>query len=278
MTRSCCSSISQGLVAYIIYSYELLCRRSATSQAHQCDLRASILVPTSPAMPKTKTQKVEKATSAPKAQSDSVSLILPYLYLGPCSATSATSTFVARQGITHIISVGKRPGTTLDSVTYLRLSIEDDPSADLRKAGEEAIAFITKACASKKSCKLFIHCSAGISRSPAIVAYYLMQRCDMPLKRALGLIIRARPNACPNPGFLSQLQQAELECRGSSSLPPDLLSLPAKKEDRLALFQEDQSDDVNQESSHTALNMDSVSLFFVVQWEVPLTRFSKSPC
>lgn len=199
-------------------------------------------------MPKTKTSKAKTNSIKPKAQSDTVSLILPYLYIGPCSATSATSTFVARQGITHIISVGKKPESTLDSVTYLRLSIEDDPSADLSKVGGEALEFINKARARKKSCKIFVHCSAGISRSPAVVAFYLMQGCGMSLKQALGLIVRARPNACPNPGFISQLQQTELECRGSSSLPPDLISLPSKKEDRLALFHQDQPDDINQAS------------------------------
>ncbi|KAI9571709.1 protein-tyrosine phosphatase-like protein [Boletus coccyginus] len=200
-------------------------------------------------MPKTKTSKAKANFTKPlNVQSDPVSLILPYLFIGSCSATSATSTFVTRQGITHIISVRKKPESTRDGVTYLRLSIEDDdPSANLSKAGGEAIAFIDKARAGKKSSKLFVHCSAGISRSPAIVAFYLVQRCGMSLKRALGLIIRARPNACPNPGFVSQLQQAELERRGSASLPPGLISLPSKKEERLALFQEDQSDDLDQE-------------------------------
>jgi len=210
-------------------------------------------------MPKTKALKLLKAKAdSAKGQSDAVSLILPYLYIGPCSATSSTSTFVARQGITHIISVGKKPGSMLDSVTYLRLSIEDDPSANLSKAGGEAIAFINKARAGKKQSKVFVHCSAGISRSPAIVAFYLVQSCGMSLKRALGLIISARPNACPNPGFVSQLQQAELECRGSSSLFP-LTSLPSKKEDRLALFQEDLPDDVNPESSKLAPVLDTVT-------------------
>ncbi|KAF8548788.1 phosphatases II [Imleria badia] len=210
-------------------------------------------------MPKTRSStRKAKANLAqlPKARSDSVSLILPYLYVGPCSATSAASTFVARQGITHIISVGKKPNSIFDSVTYLRLSIDDDPSADLSKAGGEAITFINKARTGKKSSKIFVHCFAGISRSPAVVAFYLMQSCGMSLKRALGLIISARPNACPNPGFVAQLQQAELELRGSSSLPPDLLSLPSKKEERLALFQEDQVDEANLESSKSAPVLD----------------------
>ncbi|KAF8126267.1 protein-tyrosine phosphatase-like protein [Boletus edulis] len=207
-------------------------------------------------MPKIKVSKA-KANSAQstKATPDSVSLILPYLYIGPCSATSSTSTFLARQGITHIISVGKKPNSTRDGITYLRLTIEDNPSADLSKACTEATAFIDQARGAKnaKPSKIFVHCSAGISRSPAVVAFYLMQRCDMSLRRALGLIVRARPNACPNYGFVVQLKQAEVDLRGSSSLPPDLMFLPSKKEERLAFLEEDpQLDDGNVESSKSA--------------------------
>jgi len=177
-------------------------------------------------------------------------LILPYLYIGPYSATSAASTsFVAGKGVTHVISVGRKPESTLEGVSYLRLSIEDNPSTPLSEAGGEAVAFIDNARAGKKSPKIFVHCSAGISRSPSIVAYYLIHRCDMSLKHALGLIIRARPQACPNPGFILQLREAELGLRGCHSLPPDMVSLPSKKEHRLALFQADQPDDACQKSS-----------------------------
>ena len=202
-------------------------------------------------MPKSKAlkRKANSSLNLPTARSDSVSRILPYLYLGPCSATSATSTFIARQGITHVISVGKKPRSMLENIVYLRLSIEDDPSADLFKAGGEAIAFIDKARAEKTSSKIFVHCFAGISRSPSIVVFYLMQSCGVSLKHALGLVINARPIVCPNPGFLSQLQQAEIEFRGSSSLPLDLTSLPSKKEERLALFHEDDDNPGSPKSS-----------------------------
>ncbi|KAG6377965.1 protein-tyrosine phosphatase-like protein [Boletus reticuloceps] len=212
-------------------------------------------------MPKVKVSKA-KANSAQstKATSDSVSLILPYLYIGPCSATSSTSTFLARQGITHIISVGKKPNSTRDGITYLRLAIEDNPSANLSKVSTEATAFIDQARGAKnpKPSKIFVHCSAGISRSPSVVAFYLMQRCDMSLKRALGLIVRARPNACPNYGFVVQLKQAEVDLRGSCSLPPDLMFLPSKKEERLAFLEEDPLDDGNAESSKSASMLGNV--------------------
>ena len=58
----------------------------------------------------------------------------------------------------------------------------------------------------------------------------------MPLKDALGRLVRARPAICPNPGFLAQLKDLELRTRGKASL--DVSALPAKKMDRVALFSE----------------------------------------
>lgn len=61
-----------------------------------------------------------------------------------------------------------------------------------------------------------------------------MTECDMSLKEALGIVIRARPAVCPNSGFLAQLKELEVDLRGTSSM--DIDSLPSKKDDRLALF------------------------------------------
>lgn len=85
--------------------------------------------------------------------------------------------------------------------------------------------------------KILVHCSAGISRSPAVVAAYLMKHHDMSLRTALGQIVRARPQASPNPGFLQELKELELELRGTLSLEAD--ELPKREKDRLAMFPEE---------------------------------------
>ncbi|KAI0051590.1 hypothetical protein FA95DRAFT_1512051 [Auriscalpium vulgare] len=54
------------------------------------------------------------------------------------------------------------------------------------------------------------------------------------LREALGTLVRARPAVCPNPGFIAPLKNMESRVRGESSLDVDVL--PAKKEDRVALF------------------------------------------
>jgi atypical dual specificity phosphatase len=79
-----------------------------------------------------------------------------------------------------------------------------------------------------------VHCSAGISRSPTIIAGYLMTRQGLPLKAALAAIVSARPTVCPNPGFIGQLRSLDQDLHGHDSLGVD--ELPRRAEDRLGLF------------------------------------------
>lgn len=151
------------------------------------------------------------------------------IYLGP--RTSASSAFISSNGITHVLSIGSTPiANNIPGVTYSRLSLSDDPSSSIDQVSDMADVFIGAA----KPGKILIHCSAAVSRSPTIVAAYLMKKCNMSLKDALGLIIRTRPAVCPNPGFLKQLKDMEISLRGISSLNVD--SLPPRKDQRLALF------------------------------------------
>lgn len=73
-----------------------------------------------------------------------------------------------------------------------------------------------------------------------------MKEHGMTLKAALGLIICARTQASPNPGFLSQLKQLEITLLGSSTV--DINELPRRETDRLALFNEDSDDDDKEEA------------------------------
>jgi atypical dual specificity phosphatase len=172
-----------------------------------------------------------------KAPQDPVSLVVPpSLYLGPCSAASSQP-FLTRNSITHVLSIGANPATKVDGVTYHRLSLSDSVSSSISKTIEAACKIIDGAIASKNGTgKILVHCSAGISRSPMVVAAYLMNRKGMILKDALGQIVRVRPQVSPNSGFLRQLKEMEMELYGSSSL--DVKEFPKREKDRLALFEE----------------------------------------
>ncbi|KAJ7070066.1 protein-tyrosine phosphatase-like protein [Mycena amicta] len=156
--------------------------------------------------------------------------VLPYLYLGPRTAASAA--FCSAQGITHVLSIGSTPAATLPSITYQRLSMVDNASSLITEVSSKANTIILAVV--KSGGRILVHCSAAVSRSPTLVAAYLMEHCDMSLQQALGTLILARPAVCPNPGFLAQLKDAEVALRGVSTL--QLESLPLKREDRIAIF------------------------------------------
>ncbi|OQV13512.1 putative MAP kinase phosphatase with leucine-rich repeats protein 2 [Hypsibius exemplaris] len=158
------------------------------------------------------------------------SLILPNLYLGPASSAES-SHFLTDEGVTHVLSVGKNAPQTFPNIKYLKLPLLDNDSASLLPAIESTIASIDGIC---NTGTILIHCSAGISRSPSVVAGYLMRSKRITLHEALGMIVRVRPQVSPNPNFLSQLKDMEMRLFGSASVTVD--SLPSRKEDKEAMF------------------------------------------
>ncbi|KAF8883928.1 protein-tyrosine phosphatase-like protein [Mucidula mucida] len=158
----------------------------------------------------------------------------PYLYLGPKSSASAA--FLSSHYITDVLSIGATPPVVVPDINYHRLSLSDNTEAPIEKVIMDASDIIT-AVASRPAGRVFVHCSAAVSRSPTVVAGYLMAKRDMTLKEALGKLIRARPAICPNPGFLAQLEALEKTIRGDNSL--NIHVLPSRKTERVALFSDD---------------------------------------
>ncbi|KAJ3535882.1 hypothetical protein NMY22_g6284 [Coprinellus aureogranulatus] len=121
------------------------------------------------------------------------------------------------------------------AILIAQLQLEDSPTARIDSIFDSAVQIIHAALKSKKGAgRILVHCQAGVSRSPAIVTGYLMKRNGLTLEEALGQVIRARPQALPNPGFLQQLKEMEVELQGESTLEFD--ELPRREADRLALF------------------------------------------
>lgn len=141
--------------------------------------------------------------------------ILPYLYLGPRSATAPD--IALNKGITHIISVGTKPDQGHSSITYHHLGLEDTTSADLTTPALLATEIINNAKANPDA-KVLVHCVAAVSRSPAIIASYLISEQGMTLHQALVTLVRAREHIRPNDGFLAQLKEFELKHRGEESI------------------------------------------------------------
>lgn len=58
-----------------------------------------------------------------------------------------------------------------------------------------------------------VHCAAGVSRSAAVCASWLISRRGFTLQQAMDLVRLVRPNASPNMGFIAGLRALE-QCGG----------------------------------------------------------------
>eukprot|EP00741_Cyanophora_paradoxa_P020300 tig00021244_g19594.t1 len=96
-----------------------------------------------------------------------------------------------------------------DEFLYAKVPIEDDPKAPIILYIEHAHDFVDAAIA--RGGRVYVHCNAGISRSPTVVISYLMRRRGMTLKAAFEHVRARRPQAAPNAGFFSFLCSLERE-------------------------------------------------------------------
>jgi predicted protein tyrosine phosphatase len=118
-----------------------------------------------------------------KHLTDSNGCILPsFLYLTPVFSASSLK-FLQTHQITIIISIGRTPAPKYssietehgsESITYHRFGLDDKEGADISKCVDAVCTILEEASAARK--RVLVHCSAAISRSPAIIAGYLI-RC-----------------------------------------------------------------------------------------------------
>lgn len=98
--------------------------------------------------------------------------IIPQLYL--CGALEANSTyFVNNYRPKVIINVDQEPNYILDHrIRYYHIPFEDDYEGNTIDLFHHTIRLIRK-CYRQHQRPIFLHCAAGISRSPSLMALYL---------------------------------------------------------------------------------------------------------
>jgi hypothetical protein len=132
-------------------------------------------------------------------------------------------TSLKQMGIGAVLYLGckNKPQEILDdySVNHIKhkfIGITDTTNSDLKKCYDPSWKYINNQITSDTN--VLVHCMRGISRSPSIVAYYLLrmmhkcssQHIDHPmLSEVMSLIHKHRPCVNPNPGFIHQLQEYE---------------------------------------------------------------------
>ena len=142
--------------------------------------------------------------------------IIPNLFIGDYM-NSEDERILTQLGISVIVNVTKHLLNVFENnsnvekstykPTYLRIPLNDDLRSSILPNLKENLVFLKSAL--DQGSKVLVHCSAGISRSPAIVIAYLMSRLKISFKEALGMVSEKRNIIEPNLAFTCQLLENE---------------------------------------------------------------------
>ena len=87
---------------------------------------------------------------------------------------------------------------------YLKIDLNDHIEDSLIPYIDKSIQFIKE----NEDKKIFVHCNAGISRSPAIIIAYLIKALNYSFKDAFNYV-KSKRNIKPNDKFIKELQNLE---------------------------------------------------------------------
>jgi len=105
--------------------------------------------------------------------------------------------------ITDILSVGVSVPQHKD-FAYKFIEAYDLPSFNMNSIFDECFIYIENIRKSNK--RVFVHCNAGISRSPTLIIAYVMKHLKISFKDAFDFVKKTRLTINPNAGFISQLK------------------------------------------------------------------------
>ena len=132
--------------------------------------------------------------------------ILPNLWLGNLDTTYDLE-FLQDAKITHVLSILEidhcSPAMAAKGVIHMRIRMYDSDDEPIFNVFPTACKFIGDAL--KGGGAVYVHCLMGMSRSPTLVAAYLMKTHDMSAEEALTFLVERRPIVCPNDGFRDAL-------------------------------------------------------------------------
>eukprot|EP00923_Selenidium_pygospionis_P036342 GHVN01063783.1.p1 GENE.GHVN01063783.1~~GHVN01063783.1.p1 ORF type:complete len:547 (+),score=137.80 GHVN01063783.1:240-1643(+) len=150
-----------------------------------------------------------------KVKSDhQIQEVVPRIYIGSVGGAHTRSTLEDNE-ITHILKVGPPdPAAFPDDFTCLTVELKDNKASDLLAVLPGCFKFIDGAL-DIPSGRILVHCWAGVSRSVAVVAAYLIKTNAITVNEALQMVKNVRPVANPNAGFVRQLNHFYAELRKS---------------------------------------------------------------
>lgn len=108
--------------------------------------------------------------------------------------------------ITDVLSIGITV-PQYNNLTYKFIEAYDLPSFNMQNVFDGCFLYIENIRLLGR--RVFIHCNAGISRSPTIIVAYVMKYLRISFEDAFNLVKKARLTINPNIGFISQLKVYE---------------------------------------------------------------------
>ncbi|XP_056121583.1 dual specificity protein phosphatase 22-B [Rhinichthys klamathensis goyatoka] len=135
-----------------------------------------------------------------------INKVLSDLYLGNFKDARDREQ-LARNNITHILSIHDTAAPILQEMTYLCIPAADSPTQNLIQHFKKSIMFMHESRLKGEGC--LVHCLAGVSRSVTLVVAYVMTVTTLGWQDALAAVKLARPCASPNEGFQTQLKEFE---------------------------------------------------------------------
>jgi predicted protein tyrosine phosphatase len=132
-------------------------------------------------------------------------LVEPGIFLGNEHGRSR----VLRLGVDTIISIGTGEYPPIEGVREYSFFISDlrggSSEEEIGRLLDATTQLITQERAEGQS--VFVHCVAGVSRSPTVVLDYQMARDGLDFETALTRLEQVRYCVCPNPLFQSVLRK-----------------------------------------------------------------------
>lgn len=142
--------------------------------------------------------------------------LLPWIVIGQGSMADDMHNLV-KWGITHVLNVTtEMPNKFPEYFVYLKIPIKDEFEENLAQHFDKILGWIKNI--EEKKGKLYIHCTAGASRAPAVAMAFLVSERKIPLADAFNYIQSRRPLVNVGKNFLYQLAELEVKTLGGTSV------------------------------------------------------------
>jgi hypothetical protein len=149
-----------------------------------------------------------KGYDANDEKTDHWSRVIPGLYIGDLYA-SVDQQFIYSKSIRYVVDLanGSQSKLLIKPISVYKINIDDSPTSSLKPYFSQSYNFMLDAM--NKNQNILVFCRAGMSRSAAIVIYFLMKRYNISYYDGYRFVKSKRTLIEPNEGFVEQLLSEE---------------------------------------------------------------------